>query len=322
MQPLRLLFLFTGLIFILPASAQFSIVGNITITTPFRHQSEFYKWYYDSTFYEQARTTSSYECLQLQYKSGIAEIEAWLYKPVTAGRKKLPVIIYNRGGMGNFGNLTQENLVDFYKFAESGFLVLATKTRFAGKDGKYDQHGGVDVLDIVNLQNIYRTLPYADTNNVFMYGFSRGGQNTYQASLRMNLNAMAVTAGTADWISRIRDREEFLEGWTDEDSSLNYLGFRKNIPGWDNDSLAPLIERSAVFWAEKINTPVLIMHSRQDTKVSCMDAIKMAEQLQLFDKSYQLIIYDEPSHSLPFSQFDSYDQMIRWFNKHMKTPAK
>jgi hypothetical protein len=29
-------------------------------------------------------------------------------------------------------------------------------------------------------------LPYADTSNVFMYGFSRGGQNAYKHPWRWN----------------------------------------------------------------------------------------------------------------------------------------
>lgn len=306
-----------------PLSAQqtpkpFKIIGKIAIEIPHNQQSEFYRWYYTDSFYEKARTTKAFECLQLQYIIDTAAVEAWLYKPVKPDKKKFPVIIYNRGGMGNFGNLEETNLVDFYKMAQNGYIVLATKTRFAGPYGKYDQHGGVDVDDIVNLKSIYQNLPYADTSNVFMYGFSRGGQNTYQASLKMKLNAMVVTAGTSDWLSRIKDRKEFVDGWTDDDASLNYLGFAKVFPNWKTDSLQILKERSAIYWAEKINTPVLILHSRQDPKVPCADGLKMAAKLQEYNKEYALIIYNEPSHSLPFSQFDSFDQMFAWFDKHKK----
>ncbi len=269
-------------------------------------------------YYEKARFTNLFECWQLSYRSDTATVEAWLYKPVNTTGKKIPVIIYNRGGMGNFGNLEETSMVDFFKMAENGYLVLATKTRFCGANGKYDQHGGIDINDIVNLRTIYTALPYADTSNIFMYGFSRGGQNCYQASLKMKINAMAVTAGTADWLDRSEHRPEFADGWTDEDTTMNYLGFRKTIPEWGTDSTQALIDRSAVYWAHKINTPVLIMHSRQDPRVLCSGSIKMAEQLQKFGKEYSLIIYDEPSHSLPFKYFDSYDQMFKWFDKHKK----
>lgn len=323
MKNLNILYKFIFILLINNVFAQvnpkdFQVIGKIAIKTPHDKQTDFYKWYYDAKFYEKARKTKAFECLKLQYISDTATVEAWLYKPVKPDKKKFPVIIYNRGGMGNFGNLEETNLVDFYKMAQNGYIVLATKMRFAGQNGKYDQHGGVDVNDIVNLKTIYENLPYADTSNVFMYGFSRGGQNTYQASLKMKLNAMVVTAGTTDWLSRIKDRKEFVDGWTDDDASMNYLGFAKVFPNWKTDSIQILKNRSAIYWADKITTPVLILHSRQDPKVPCTDGLKMATKLQEFNKEYSMIIYDEPSHSLPFSQFDSFDQMFAWFDKHKK----
>ena len=293
----------------------FEIIDKIEIKTDFHSQKEFYKWYYDSVFYEKARKTKEFECLKISYPSDTARVEAWLYKPIKT-IKKLPIIIYNRGGMGNFGNLEETNLVDFYKMATNGYVVIATKTRFSGKNGKYDEHGGIDVNDIVNLKNVYETIDYVDTTNVFMYGFSRGGQNTYQASLRMKLNAMAVTAGTTDWLSRVDERKEFEDGWQDDDPAMEYLGFKKIFKNWDSDKETILKERSAIYWADKITVPVLIMHSRQDEKVPCYNAIKIVEKLQEFGKEYSVIIYDEPSHSLPFSQFDSCDQLFKWFEKH------
>lgn len=296
----------------------FSVVEKIKIETPFSKQVEFMKWYYDSIYYEKARLTKKFECLKINYPSDTATVEAWLYKPMKT-IKKLPIIIYNRGGMGNFGNLVETNLVDFHKMAENGYVVIATKTRFAGVNGKYDQHGGIDVDDIVNLKAIYENLPYVDTSNVFMYGFSRGGQNTYQASLKMKLNAMVVTASVTDWLRRVDERKEFVDGWDDEDKTQTYLGFAKVFPNWESDSIQILKNRSAYYWADKITTPVLILHSRQDARVPCYNSLIMAAKLQELGKEYEMIIYDEPSHSLPFSQFDSFDKMFLWFEKH-KTP--
>jgi hypothetical protein len=44
--------------------------------------------------------------------------------------------------MSNFGNLVETNIVDFFKMAEAGYVVIATKTRFPGINGKFDQHSG------------------------------------------------------------------------------------------------------------------------------------------------------------------------------------
>lgn len=295
----------------------FVVMDKVRLEMPYHTQNEFVKWYFDSTFYEKTRQTREFECLRLQYHSDTASVEAWLYKPVQIGDTLMPVILYCRGGMGNFGKLEPVDLVNFQKMAEAGYLVLATQYRFAGAIGKYDEHGGIDVNDVVNLQAVYRSIAYADTANVFLYGYSRGGQMCYQASRRMHVNAIATAAGTADWLFRINDRREFVDGWSDADSpETDYLGFKKVFANWDSDSLNILRERSAVYWADQIGAPVLLMHSRQDNRVECEHSLKLAERLQFFKKEYAMIVYDEPSHSLPFRYFDSYDQMFNWFDKH------
>ena len=165
----------------------------------------------------------------------------------------------------------------------------------------------------------YQHLAYVDTSNVFLYGYSRGGQMCYQASKRMKVNAIATAAGTADWFFRGTERREFVEGWHDDDSpESDYLGFRKVFKNWDADSMQILEERSAVRWADQIGAPVLLMHSRLDERVECEHSLRLAERLQFFKKPYALIVYDEPSHSLPFKYFDSYERMFAWFEKHKK----
>ena len=294
---------------------------RIQLATPYALQTDFVKWYFDSLFYENTRLTKDFECLRLHYRSDTATVEAWLYQPVKTTGKKLPIILYLRGGMGNFGRLEPQDLVNFHKMAEEGYVVLATQYRFLDQTGKFDEHGGIDVNDVVNLPAVYKNLPYVDTNNVFMYGYSRGGQMCYQASKRLKVNAMATAAGTADWFLRINERREFVEGWQDADSpETDYLGFRKVFPNWATDSLRILEERSAVRWADQIGAPLLLMHSRQDDRVVCENSLRLAERLQFYKKEYSLIIYDEPSHSLPFKYFDSYERMFAWFDKHKKSP--
>lgn len=297
----------------------FSIVGKIRLETPFAKQLPFVKWYFDSTFYEKTRLTKDFECLKLNYKSDTATVEAWLYKPLNVNDLKLPIILYCRGGMGNFGRLETHDLVNFQKMAEAGYVVLASQYRFLNATGMFDEHGGIDVNDVVNLPAIYKNLPFVDTANVFLYGYSRGGQMCYQASKRLKVNSIVTAAGTADWFFRINDRREFVEGWQDAESpETDYLGFRKVFKNWETDSVQILEVRSAVRWADQIGAPVLLMHSRLDDRVECEHSLRLAERLQFFKKPYSLIVYDEPSHSLPFKYFDSYERMFAWFEKHKK----
>jgi hypothetical protein len=97
----------------------FSIESKISIRKSYNQLEEFYKWYYDSTYCEKAKNTIEFECFKLVYKSDTAKVEAWLYKPVRTS-KKLQIIIYNREGNRNFGNLEETNLVDFFDLLRQG----------------------------------------------------------------------------------------------------------------------------------------------------------------------------------------------------------
>ena len=52
-----------------------------------------------------------------------------------------------------------------------------------GSEGR-DEMGGADVDDLMDVLPLARSLAYVDTNNLFMYGESRGGMMTYQAVRR------------------------------------------------------------------------------------------------------------------------------------------
>ncbi|MGB4775696.1 MAG: prolyl oligopeptidase family serine peptidase [Daejeonella sp.] len=296
---------------------------KIAIRIPYSKLDTFSKWFYDGSFYEKSRKQKQFECLKGTYKSISKNVEVWIYKPIHTKQKKFPLIIYNRGGTGNFGSLEEVDLVNFYKLSLAGYIVIASQYQFIGTNGKYDEIGGKDLNDILNLANVYKALPYIDTQNVFMLGISRGGQMTYQASKAMDLNAIAVIGGTADFEMQSANRPEFLNGWNnDPNPDDNYFGLKNILPEFETHKYEYFRQRSATYWADSIKSPVLILHSRKDQKVTCNQVLKLANQLQKFQKEYSLIIYDQQSHALPFKYFDSFDRIIKWFEEHKKKTTK
>lgn len=78
------------------------------------------------------------------------------------------------------------------------------------------------------------------------------------------------------------------------------------------------MRRSAVDWAEKIDTPVLIMHGGADEDVPPSHALALAMKLQELGKTYQLIIRSGANHHL-FGWLAERDaQAVEWFRRHMK----
>ncbi|WP_282080459.1 alpha/beta hydrolase family protein [Aquimarina algiphila] len=291
---------------------------EIELKQPYEEISSLGKYRYDSLSYLEAQSQKQFIYEKFSYKSDGLEIEGLSCIPKNRKGKKIPVIIYNRGGTGNYGRLSEEDLPDFYWLAKNGFAVFASNYRFVDELGRVDQVGGDDVNDVLNLIKLVKEIEFVDTSNIFMMGISRGGQMTYQSLKEIKLNAAAVLGGVADLELQAKNRPIFINGWSDLEEEYNYKGLQNILPDFENNKEHYLNMRSAVKWADQINTPVYILHSRQDGRVSVMGAIEMARQLQLHKKEFKLKIYDKKSHSLPYSKFDSFQEIVNWFKSHLK----
>lgn len=291
---------------------------KVKITTPYDQVSDLVRYLYDSGTYERARNQQDYEFATFTYNSDGNQVEGFLCRPVKFRLQKIPVILYNRGGTGNYGKLTEADFPNFYYLAKQGFYVVASNYRYVGSRGKDDQLGGDDVNDVVNLYKLLPRLEGVDTSNVFLMGVSRGGLMTYKTLSRVDVNAAAVIGGVANYFLLAADRPVFIEGWDDLSPNENYRGLKNILPDFERKKTSYLEERSPVLWPDKINSPLLILHSRQDGFVTSGHALEMASALHKAGKSYQLKIYDEKSHSLPYQYFDSYDEIVDWFKKFIK----
>ena len=298
-----------------------SKIYNITpieIKKSYKEISPLAKYRYDSLSYKKAKNQIDYIYEKFNYKSDEFEIEGFSCRPKKIGKKKIPVIIYNRGGTGNIGRLSEEDLPDFYWLAKNGFAVYASNYRYVGGLGAIDQSGGDDVNDVINLYKAIKENDNIDSDNIFMMGVSRGGQMTYQSLKKINVNAAAVVGGVADYKLQTEKRPIFITGWSDLEEEFNYKGLENILPDFKKNKEQYFYERSVVQWADKINTPTYILHSRQDGRVSVMGAIELAKQLESYNKEYKIKIYDKKSHSLPYSKFDSFQEIITWFKSHIK----
>lgn len=291
---------------------------EIKLKKKYKDISRLGKYRYDSISYTKVKNQKKHSFFQFNYNSDSLIVEGYMCKPTHITTKKYPIIIYNRGGTGNFGKLSIEDFPDFYSLARHGFIVVASNYRYVGKKGKYDQIAGNDIDDVINLYKLVIKLNYIDSNNVFMMGISRGGLMTYKSLSKITINAAAVIGGVANFKAGIKKRPIFLNGWDDLSDDKNYLGLRNILPNFEKKKEFYFQERNALVWANKIKTPIYILHSRQDGQVNVTQALTMASKLQALNKKYKLKIYDKKSHSLPYSKFDSFDEIIHWFKTHIK----
>jgi dipeptidyl aminopeptidase/acylaminoacyl peptidase len=187
-----------------------------------------------------------------------------------------------------------------------GFVVLASQYR--GNDGVEgrEEYGGADVRDVLHLMPLARSLGYVDMHNISMLGWSRGGMMTYLAlKHHMPVNAVAVGGGLTDLVSESKRRPALANVW------------REVIPGFEQRGEDLLRERSAVYWAEQINVPVLLLHGGADWRSAPMQALDFAKRLQEFGKTYEPILYAADDHGLSLNRADSDRRIVEWFRRHM-----
>jgi len=286
---------------------------------------DFGRSYFPQSVYEEARTQKEFELLEIAYASDGLAVRGLLIKPKAPGTRKWPAIIFNRGGNGDLGRITDNgqpcggmantsclDVADLYLFAKAGFVVIASDYRYQGATVKRDEWGGVEVDDVLNLVPALKSLDYVDPERLYVLGLSRGGTETYLAIKRgIPVKAAAVIGGVTDvkaWVD-VRPEMGIVNGneYTD--------GFAKIWPDYVHRAEEQYRARSAVYWADQINVPVLILHSRTDRMVPVTQALRMAEALEEKGKVYALRIYERDGHSLPRNRDDRDRMIIDWFNR-------
>lgn len=258
--------------------------------------------------FDKRKAYVGFECQRITYMSDGLKVVGYLWKPMDTAGKKLPLIIYNRGGNREFGKLSPWARSGFYEYLSNGFVVVASQYRGNdGGEGK-EEFGGADVRDVLNLVPLARGLGYIDMNNLFLFGWSRGGM---QALLALKggipVNAAAVGGVAAD-----------LTGFAEKRPGMVEV-FRELIPDFDARRGEALRERSAVHWPEKIGVPMLILHGGADWRSDVgANALALAQKLGALGKTYELHVYADDDHGIFRNSADGDRRVIAWFRRYMR----
>lgn len=227
---------------------------------------------------------STYISYRFFYQSDDLKIEAFISAPIDLlGKKKSPCLIYNHGGNREYGAL--ENVETTFYAYQFHTICVATNYRGCGSSQGTDAFGGDDVHDVIHLIDLCQKLDYVDTNQINMLGVSRGGMMTYE-TLREDkrIHKAVVVAGVADCSMSYEER-----------SDMKPL-LKELIGGTPKQLPEEYEKRSAVAWADQINTPLLIFHTTADDKVSVKQADKLVEQLKKYQKDYEYVTFDSHVH--------------------------
>ncbi len=258
--------------------------------------------------YETAVKDDNFDFQKITYLSDNLKVIAYLYKPKKLTDQKYPAIIFNRGSFVR-GDIAPELISMFHRLASKGFVVLAPMYRQSdGGEGR-DFLGGEDMNDLMSTLPLSKNLKFINTENLFMYGESRGGMMTYQAIRNgFPIKAAAVYGAFTDLGAMFKSQPD------------KYTPQLANVIWNDYDTKKEEIyrTRSAINWAEKFDVPVLIMHGGEDSEVRPKQSLKLAEKLSEMNKVYELVIFSEDNHILSANKFSKDEKVTCWFKKYMK----
>jgi dienelactone hydrolase len=249
------------------------------------------------------------EFIKIRYMSDRLKVAGFILRPKSLDDKKLPTIIYNRGGNQDIELIDFEKLYSFFNLVLQGYILVASQYRGCGSSEGHDEIGGSDVNDVINLIPLIESLPYADATRIGMYGWSRGGVMTYIALTKTDrISAAVIGAGPTDFLNAIikRPNTEKL--------------FSKLVPDyWKNKEVA-LKSRSALYWPEKLNkrTPILLLQGGSDWRTDPMDVLKMAELLYETKHPFRFVFFEGGDHGLNQYKKEVYDMIIHWFKRYLR----
>jgi dienelactone hydrolase len=263
--------------------------------------------------YARWRNPAELELLKIKYVSDGLQISGFIFKPKASAGKKFPVVIFNRGGVGEQAVIGPGNfnyLYEMHRLAAEGFVVLASQYRGVGGAGGRDEVGGADTNDVINLFPLAKTLNYVDMDRVFMWGYSRGALMTLQAMRQgVPIRAAVVVGAPTDTDAATRNNPGLVQF------------FRDTWPDYDKRKEEHATNRSPVVWANQLNAPLLILNGGADIAVRPTQAIALALKLEELQKPYGLVVYAGDDHEISANREDRLRKTIDWFRNPPKTPV-
>ena len=238
-------------------------------------------------------------------------VHGWLLRPPSGPRRKAghPVVLMIHGGPYTqySGNLFDEAQV----LARAGYAVVMGNPR--GGSGYGAAHGRsvkeaigtVDVADLTALLDHALTLPQLDGSRVGVQGGSYGGLMTtwlvahsdrFTAAVSERaVNAWDSFAGTSDI------------GWFFADE---YAGAFSH-------------EQSPLTWADRIQTPTLIIHSERDYRCPLEQGQRLFARLRRNGVPTKLLVFPGEGHELsragqPRHRVQRFEHILAWWDEHLR----
>lgn len=222
--------------------------------------------------------------------------------------KKYPLIVYYYGGTSP----TSKSITQPYTpqlFASRDYVVYVLNpsgTTGYGQEfsARHVNAWGKRTADdiIEGVQHFYRTHEFVDSTKIGCLGASYGG---FMTQYLQTLTPMFAAAVSHAGISNVTSY--WGEGYWGY--SYNGVAAADSYP-WSDPEL--FTRQGSLFNADKINTPLLLLHGTADTNVPIGESIQLFNALRILGKPVEFIAVDGENHFI-----SDFPKRILWHNSIM-----
>jgi dipeptidyl aminopeptidase/acylaminoacyl peptidase len=230
--------------------------------------------------------------------------------------KKYPLIVYYYGGTSPTSRTFESNY-PLQVYAALGYVVYTLQpsgTTGFGQEfaARHVNAWGKKTADeiILGTQLFAKEHAFVNSSKIGCIGASYGGFMTQYLQTKTDIFAAAIShAGISDITSY----------WGEGYWGYAYSGLASAFSyPWNNPQL--YTEQSPLFNADKINTPLLLLHGTVDTNVPVGESIQMFNALRILGKTVEFITVDGENHHIAAYQkhLDWNKTIYAWFAKWLK----
>ena len=225
----------------------------------------------------------------------------------TAG-KKCPFLVLPHGGPEANDRLNFDVVVRL--IAATGYVVLEPEYRGSTGYGAdflsaiYQHFGDRAYRDVDSATDFAVSQGWADPNRLAIFGWSAGGfMTSWTVTETQRYKAAIEGAGITDWLSFIPTSDIWQ---TDYDARLQ-----------EKDP-TPMLQFSAVMHADKVTTPLLILHGEADIRVPTFQGREFFVLLKERGKTVRMVTYPGSPHfpNLAEQRRDVFKEIADWLAKY------
>jgi dienelactone hydrolase len=264
---------------------------------------------------------------QREYRWGTVEIVSWrnmdgvpvrglLYKPEDFDpTRQYPMVVYfydqHTGGLHNYSTPTGRNIINAPVYLSKGYLVFMPDILYT------DGYPGPSALKTI-VPGVQQLIAqgFVKPDGVGLQGQSWGGYQTAYIITQSNLFRAAMAGAP---VSNMTSAYGGIRWESGNSRAGQYEGGQSRIGGslWEFPNR--YIENSPLFYADRIQTPLLMMHNDADGAVPWQQGIEMFIAMRRLNKEVYLLNYNGDAHNprKRANQRDMDIKMQQFFDHHL-----